>query len=164
MFLASYTPPHFFSSAFAAATMKPSSWLSVPQGVRLPGGYALTRLQAAGETRCIMKFKVLPSSIYFKASLSHLHFLVYDYQQGWREGEGKGGHFQQCDIYKNGMLSLAWPWFTFSSGFRFPEHVYIDLSIGPILDAKSQLSFSFCYQKMDFFPTAKSENSGLSFC
>lgn len=42
----------------------------------------------------------------------------------------------------------------------------IDLRVGPILDAESQLLFSFCCQKIVgfFFPLAKSEISGLSFC
>lgn len=84
----------------------------------------------------------------------------------WGGVRWEGGHFHQCDIYETRVSSLAWPaWFTISSWFRFPEHMYIDLRVGPILDAKGQLLFSFCCQEIDFFPlSAKSENSGLSFC
>lgn len=114
---------------------------------RLPGGHTLTQLESAVISDTLWSSRPSASRSYCKASVSHVNFLVCSYQQERRTGRRGVRTFSAVWHLQDRMLSLAWPWFTFSS-----EHVCIDFSIGPILAAKSQLLFSDCCQKMDFFP------------
>ena len=156
---------------------------------------------------------------YFKASLSLLHFLVYDYHQGWwggrraiKTGEdisirvharlcaqslsrvqlfatpwtavrqaprpwdspgkntGVGCHFQGIfpaqgsnpHLLHCRQLLYRWargttPRLAVPSSLTVLVHIlmYINLSTGSVRNDWSQLLFSFCFRKMDYFPFNK---------
>lgn len=86
VFLLSYTPLHFSSSAFAAATRRPPLDLLGLQRPRLPGGHTLTQLESAAISDALWSSRPSAPRSHCKASVSHVHFLVCGYQQGWRIG------------------------------------------------------------------------------